>query len=67
MSDLNIQLTARQQEILLRGLRYVRSASALDAQDWSEEVENERQSVYAEVAEIEAILNGQKSVETANV
>lgn len=67
MSSLNIQLTPRQQEILLRGLRYVRSASALDSQDWSEEVENQRQACYAEVAEIEAILNGETSIETANV
>ena len=67
MSDLNIQLTRKQQEILLRGLRYVRSSIALDTQDWSEKVEAERQSQYAEIAGIEELLNGAKIVEAASV
>lgn len=65
MSDLNLQLTRRQQEILLRGLRYVRSSVALEMHDWSEHVESERHRQYAEIAEVESLLNGAKIVETA--
>ena len=64
MSELNIQLTRKQQEILLRGLRYVRSSVALDSQDWSPDVEQERETLYAEIAEIESLLNGAKIVES---
>lgn len=67
MSDLNIQLTRKQQEILLRGLRYVRSSIALDAQNWSEEIEQKRHEQYEEIAEIESLLNGAKIVEATTV
>ena len=67
MSDLNVTLTRKQQELLLRGLRYVRSSVALDPVDWSEEVEVERQRQYSEIAEIETLLNGVKKVEGAAV
>lgn len=67
MSELNIQVTRKQQEMLLRGLRYVRSSIALDAQNWSEQLEEERHRQYQEIAEVEALLNGAKIVETASV
>lgn len=67
MSEFTIQLTRKQQEILLRGLRYVRSSAALDPKNWNEEVDEERQRHYSEVAEIETLLNGAKIVETAAV
>ena len=67
MSDLNIQLTRKQQELLLRGLRYVRSSIALDAQDWSEQLEQDRERQYREIAQVESLLNGAKIVETAAV
>ncbi len=67
MSELNIQLTRKQQEMLLRGLRYVRSSIALDAQNWSEELEEERHQKYGEIAELESLLNGAKIVETATI
>ncbi|TWT56752.1 hypothetical protein KOR42_01070 [Thalassoglobus neptunius] len=67
MSDRNIQLTKKQQDLLLRGLRYVRSSIALDARDWSPEVETERQEQYDEIARVEALLNGAKIVEAATV
>ena len=67
MSELNIQLTRKQQELLLRGLRYVRSSVALDPMEWNEKVEEDRQRHYQEVAEVEALLNGAKIVETAGV
>lgn len=65
MSNLNFQLTRDQQEILLRGLRYVRSSVQLDARDWSPEVERERETQYARIAEIEGLLNGAEIVETS--
>ena len=65
MSELNLQLTLKQQELLLRGLRYVRSSVALDPMDWTEEVEADRQRQYAEIKEIEELLNGARIVETA--
>lgn len=67
MSELNVTLTRKQQELLLRGLRYVRSSVALDPVDWSEQVEAERMRQYSEIAEIEALLNGAKKVEGAIV
>lgn len=67
MAELNIQLTRKQQEILLRGLRYVRSSVALDQRDWSPEVERERETQYAQIAQVEGLLNGAQIVETAGV
>lgn len=67
MSELNIQLTRRQQEVLLRGLRYVRSSIALDPQNWSDQVDTERKRQYQEIAEIEELLNGAKIVESTPV
>ncbi|QDT33620.1 hypothetical protein Mal48_28740 [Thalassoglobus polymorphus] len=67
MSELNIQLTRKQQEMLLRGLRYVRSSIALDAQNWSEQLEEERHQKYSEIAELESLLNGAKIVEAAAI
>lgn len=63
MSDLTLQLTRKQQELLLRGLRYVRSSVALDAQDWTEQVELERRQRYDEIGALEEMLNGAKIVE----
>jgi hypothetical protein len=65
MSNLNLQLTREQQEILLRGLRYVRSSVQLDTRDWSPEVERERETQYARIAEIEGLLNGAEIVEAS--
>lgn len=67
MSDLNMQLTRKQQEILLRGLRYVRSSVALDTQEFSEEVQRRREQEYASLADIESLLNRATIVETASV
>ncbi len=63
MSELTLQLTRKQQELLLRGLRYVRSSIALDPLDWTEQVELDRRSKYAEISELETMLNGAKIVE----
>lgn len=67
MSDTNIQLTRKQQEILLRGLRFVRSSVALEQQDWNEEVENKRQNQYKEISDLEGMLNQARIVGAATV
>jgi hypothetical protein len=67
MSELNIQLTRKQQELLLRGLRYVRSSIALDAQDYNDELDRTRQMQYKEIAATEALLNGATIIEKAVV
>ncbi|MCA8992186.1 MAG: hypothetical protein KDA88_09425 [Planctomycetaceae bacterium] len=65
MSELTLQLTRKQQELLLRGLRYVRSSVALDPQDWTEQVEMERRQRYDEIGALEEMLNGAKIVEAS--
>ncbi|MCA9045430.1 MAG: hypothetical protein KDA69_13975 [Planctomycetaceae bacterium] len=65
MSELTLQLTRKQQELLLRGLRYVRSSVALDPQDWTEQVELERRQRYDEIGALEEMLNGAKIVEAS--
>jgi hypothetical protein len=67
MNDMTLELTRTQQEILLRGLRYVRSAVALDSVDWSETVDGERRRQYAEIAQVESLLSKVKVVEKASV
>ncbi len=65
MSELNLQLTRKQQELLLRGLRYVRSSVALEPMDWTEAVELDRRRQYNEIKELEDMLNGARIVESA--
>ena len=49
-------LTQRQQEILLRGLRFVRNSVALDMVEPTNEVDTARRQQYAEIAELESLL-----------
>lgn len=67
MSELNLQLTRQQQEILLKGLRYVRSSVALNTHEYTPEYDRQRQSQYAEIAAVESLVSGAKIVETATV
>lgn len=62
-----IQITPQQREILLAGLRYVRSSIALEVKDWSEDVEAERDRQYEELDHIEAMLTGSSTTATARV
>ncbi len=57
-AELKIELSPHQQELLLRGLRYVRSSVALEMIDYSEEVEQRRRRQYAEIDELEGLLTG---------
>ncbi len=67
MSEMTIELTKSQHEILLRGLRYVRSAVALDAVDWSESVDADRKRQYAEISQVESLVKSIKVAEKAAV
>ena len=56
MNSALMDLTPKQQEILLRGLRFVRSAVALDMPEFTDELEADRRRQYAEIAEVEALV-----------
>jgi len=58
MTDQNLELTRDQQDLLLQGLRFVRSAVALDMQDYTPAVEAERRQKYARISELESKLRG---------
>lgn len=57
MSSMTIELTQKQQEILLRGLRFVKSAVALDMPEFTDKLEGDRRRQYAEIAEVETLVN----------
>jgi hypothetical protein len=65
--NMTIDITPEQQELLLTGLRFVRSSIALEVMDWSEEVEAERDRRYDELDRIEAVLTGSKQTAAARV
>ncbi len=65
MTDHNFELTRDQQEILLQGLRYVRSSVALDMAEFSPEVDAERRRKYARISELETLLKGVPVTEPA--
>lgn len=52
-----IELTPRQQDLILRGLRFVRSSVSLDMQIPSESVESERNDAYDELDALESKLS----------
>jgi hypothetical protein len=58
MNTMPNALSSQQQEILLRGLRFVRNAVALEMIDYTPQVEAERKRQYAAIAELEALING---------
>lgn len=61
MNDLlHLELTDRQRELLLRGLRFVRSSRMLEIRDVPDTIEEERKTELTEIRELVAILD-QKS------
>jgi len=58
MSVRPLQLSRDQQDLLLQGLRFVRSSVALDMQDFTPAVEAERRQKYARISELESLLRG---------
>lgn len=53
---MQIELTPRQQELLLRGLRFVRSSRMLEFRDSSDSTPEERQRELTEVRELATML-----------
>jgi hypothetical protein len=53
-----IEITPEQRELLLTGLRYVRSSIALEVREWSQEVERDRDRQYEQLERLEAVLTG---------
>lgn len=56
MSDRNFELTRDQQDLLLQGLRFVRSSVALDVQDCTPELDAQRRRQYARISELENLV-----------
>jgi hypothetical protein len=65
MKSALMEMTPKQQEILLRGLRFVRSAVALDMPEFTDELEADRRRQYAEIAEVEALVKSAASSQAA--
>jgi hypothetical protein len=58
MSDLiHLELTARQRELLLRGLRYVRSSRMLEIREIPDTIAEERASELTEIEQLVAMLD----------
>lgn len=66
-AELKIELSPHQQELILRGLRFVRSSVALDMTDYSDDVAQSRRRQYADIAELEGLLNGASNGAAASV
>lgn len=56
--SITVELNPDQRELLLTGLRYVRSSVALAVEDWSEEVEAKRFRQYEQLDDLVALLSG---------
>jgi hypothetical protein len=65
MNDVRVVLSSKQQEILLRGLRFVRNSVALEQLDYTPAVDAERKRQYAEIAELEALINSGRAAEVS--
>lgn len=67
MNDsMNIELSAPQRELLLRGLRFVRSSRMLEFRDTCGATDEDRQAELKMVSELQALL-GLRSGQTARV
>jgi hypothetical protein len=62
---LNVGLTKQQREILLRGLRFVRSAVMLDVREPSADVDADRATQVREIGRLVEQLEGSRPAGTA--
>lgn len=67
MSDSQFELTHDQKELLLRGLRFVRSSVALDMCDFSEDISAQRDLEYEKIGRLQELLERVPVAETAPV
>ena len=63
---LHLELTDRQRELLLRGLRFVRSSRMLEIREIPDEISDERQSELSEIRHLVELLD-QKTGKAAHV
>jgi hypothetical protein len=67
MSDsLTVELSPRQCELLLRGLRYVRSSRMLEIRDFPDTLEEDRRTELAEIRELAAMLDARTTAGSAS-
>jgi hypothetical protein len=62
---LSVGLTEQQREILLRGLRFVRSSVALDVHDSTPELDADRTAKLREIRQLAEYLEGVRPAGTA--
>lgn len=63
MSDtIRFELTDRQRELLLRGLRYVRSSRMLEIREVPDSIADERRSELNEIRNLVEMLDDKKAV-----
>jgi len=62
---LNVGLTKQQRELLLRGLRFVRSAVMLEVREPSAEVDSDRAAQVREIGRLVEQLEGSRPAGTA--
>lgn len=67
MSAMPVELSDRQRELLLRGLRFVRSSRMLEFRETSDSTEAERGSEIREINELSSLLQGTAPRETVRV
>jgi hypothetical protein len=60
-----MELTRDQQELLLQGLRFVRSSVALDVRDFSPDYDVERRRQYDRISQLEGLLKTAALVEAS--
>lgn len=65
MNDNRMELTRDQQELLLQGLRFVRSSVALDVRDFSTDYDAERRRQYDRISQLEGLLKTAALVEAS--
>ena len=66
MNENRLELTRDQQELLLQGLRFVRSSVALDMRDYTAEYDAERRRQYDRINTLEALLRSAPLAESAS-
>ena len=59
---LNVELSERQRELLLRGLRFVRSSRMLEFRDVSDLTDDQRRDELLEIRQLAEMLDGKTHV-----
>ncbi len=62
---MSLELSDRQREYLLRGLRFVRRSYTLEFRDTSELTEEQRSDALQQIQDLNALLEGGRAKQTA--